>query len=119
MSTNKLWTQAPKAASAITREELRRRILAVVSDRGQTTEAEIWRADAPDYLPWETMIAEIKILATEQQLRFEELGPGQRIIHAVAVQPITPTPAAKKRSAKQTAKTAKPAAVNSEESREE
>lgn len=87
MSTNKLWAQPVKAAPAMTKDELRQRILAVVSDRKQTTEAEIWRADAPSFLPWDAMIEEIKLLDCEQKLRREIVAPGQVVIHFVETPP--------------------------------
>jgi hypothetical protein len=69
------------------REEVRRRILAVVNERQHTTEAEIWRADAPNYLPWEMMVEEIKTLDRQKKLRREVVAPGHILIHSLTASP--------------------------------
>jgi hypothetical protein len=106
MSTQKLWAQ-PIAAPAMTKDELRQRILAVVGDRKQTTEAEIWNADAPNFLPWDSMIEEIKLLDHEQKLRREIVAPGHIVIHAVKTPPAIKSNPGKptRRSGKPTKKT--------------
>ena len=76
------WPANP-AAPAMTRNELRQRILAVVHERRRVGEVELWRAYAPGFLPWEAMVAELIALAQEQQLRREVVAPGNIVIHAV------------------------------------
>ena len=83
-------------APAITKEELRRRILAVVNARQQATDVDIWRADAPNFLPWSAMQREIEALHQEKKLRREIVAPGQIRIHALTASSATPTKANKK-----------------------
>jgi hypothetical protein len=82
---------------AVSKEELRRRILIVVNARQHVTEVEIWRADAPNFLPWKAMQQEIEALHQGQKLRRQVVAPGNIIIHAITASPaIAPKPKAKK-----------------------
>ena len=78
----KEWPAQSKVLT-LSNDELRRRILAVVNELGQTTEAAIWRSAEPDFLPWDSMIEEIKRLDGEKKLRREVVAPGHILIHSL------------------------------------
>jgi hypothetical protein len=83
---------APATVLKLSKEELRQRILAVVNERGQATTMEIWRADAPNFLPWDSMIEEIKTLDRQKKLRREAVAPGQIVIHSLTAPPVPASP---------------------------
>lgn len=94
-------------AAAPAQAELRRRILAIVDCKFALTDMEIWRASAPDYLPWNQLLKEIWALDQEQKLRLEVVRPGHWIIHSLKAPPPPEPPPSKKASAKKPTKKAK------------
>jgi len=72
------------ASRTLAREELRRRILEILNRGKKMSDGAIWHASAPDYLPWDFMLAEIKTLHADGRLRLEIVAPGQWVIHSIA-----------------------------------
>lgn len=97
MKAQKLYQQSGNtAAPALSKEELRRRILAVVNARQHVSDVDIWRADAPRFLPWSAMQREIEALHQEQKLRREVVTPGKILIHSLTASSPIPVTATKK-----------------------
>lgn len=78
---------------ATAKEELRRRILEIVSRRHSLTDIAIWQESAPDYLPWNPMLEEIKSLDKEQKLRLETPASGHQVVHSFSTPPAATEPA--------------------------
>jgi hypothetical protein len=79
---------ADPAERAPAKAELRRRILEIVNRKFRLTDIELWRESAPDYLPWNPMLQEIKALDKDKKLRLEILKPGHLVIHSLETPPI-------------------------------
>lgn len=75
------------------KEELRRRILEIVGRRHSLTDMAIWQESAPDYLPWNPMLEEIKALDKEQKLRLETPAPGHLVVHSLSAPSAATDPA--------------------------
>src|SRR5262245_29796187 len=80
--------------------ELRLRILEIVDREFHLSDYEVWRASAPNYLPWRAMINEITALDKDKKLRLEIIGPGNLVVHSLKAEPaealLSTTEAAKK-----------------------
>ena len=74
---------ANSAERALAKAELRRRILDIVNRKQSLDDYNIWIERAPDYLPWDSMVQEIKALDQEKKLRLEIVKPGQWVIHSL------------------------------------
>lgn len=92
MNAQKKVRTAQAAVPKMTRDELRRRILVIVNERQHTSEAEIWRADSPNYLPWDSMVEEIHTLDRQKKLRREVVAPGHILIHSITAPPVPANP---------------------------
>ncbi len=71
------------SAPRMTQTELHARILAVVNERQHVSDAEIWRADTNNLLPWQLMQQALIGLHQAGQLRREVIAPGHIVIHAI------------------------------------
>ena len=95
MSTQSLRERLTNSATRVAaREELRRRILEIVNRKYQLTDYAIWLESAPNYLPWNFMLQEIKSLDKDKKLRLEIIKPGHLVIHSLE-EPPPEKPAAK------------------------
>lgn len=107
MKAQKLYPQSGNtAAPALSKEDLRQRILAVVNARHQVSDVAIWQADASHFLPWEAMQREIEALHQEQKLRKQIVAPGQILIHSLTASSPTPPKAIKKPASRNASKRA-------------
>lgn len=86
------WLARPNTRDAA-KDELRRRILEIVDRLRSLTDMAIWQESAPDYLPWNLMLEEIKALDKEQKLRVEAPAPGHLVVHSLSASPAATEPA--------------------------
>jgi len=78
----------------LAREELRRRILAIVEAHGELSDGAIWQHSGPEYLPWNLMLAELRALSADCRLGLEIVAPGHWIVRSlVSVQQAQAGPA--------------------------
>jgi hypothetical protein len=69
---------------AAAKEELRSRIVEIVERLGETFDLAIWQASAPDFLPWDPMLRELRALHTDGKLVLDIRAPGCWIVRPLS-----------------------------------
>jgi hypothetical protein len=84
------------ATRTLAKEELRRRTLEIVNRLGRADDIAVWRESAPDFLPFDLMLAEVRAMHAEGKLYLDVLGPGHLVIRSLSFKEAAPPQPAKK-----------------------